>query len=106
MTEETRFFDNVICRQCAKAAKLRCPKCKVPYCSKECQKKDWKDKHSKDCALIAADAAQKKVDAAQIVPRDKKLKLESLLADDPKAMKEMKLGDEKGKQQNFGGGSR
>lgn len=39
------------CDVCGEAAKLRCGECKgVRYCSKECQKKDWKN-HKQRCAF-------------------------------------------------------
>ena len=35
-----------------------CAKCKgIMYCSRECQKQDWKH-HKKDCARLAAESAK------------------------------------------------
>ena len=38
------------CRECYKAANFRCSKCGVVwYCSKECQRKNWKTQHKRMC---------------------------------------------------------
>ena len=36
------------CAVCEKVAPNQCPGCEVKYCSRECQKKDWKQ-HKKTC---------------------------------------------------------
>lgn len=42
-----------VCKYCAQIPKLKllhCPRCGVGYCSKECQKLDWKSSHkARDC---------------------------------------------------------
>jgi MYND finger len=40
---------NVLCKCCQKVATKRCAKCNVKYCSKECQRQDWKQ-HKTACA--------------------------------------------------------
>ena len=42
-----------LCQSCCQPNEklLKCPKCGMGYCSKECQKRDWK-KHKKKCALF------------------------------------------------------
>jgi hypothetical protein len=47
----------VVCAQ--PAEKLKCVKCKTPYCSAECQTVDWKERgHKKECKrLVKANAA-------------------------------------------------
>ena len=34
---------------CSKAGDLQCARCKVKYCGKECQKKDWSAGHKRVC---------------------------------------------------------
>lgn len=44
-------MDENICSVCGKYSKLKCGTCKLPYCSKECQVKDWprhKEFHKKE----------------------------------------------------------
>ena len=48
------------CMVCAQPAeKLKCVKCKTPYCSVACQTVDWKERgHKKECQrLVKANAA-------------------------------------------------
>lgn len=44
-------MDN-ICEVCGGKAEKHCDRCRFPYCSRECQKKDWKV-HKKYCTHIA-----------------------------------------------------
>jgi len=59
----------VVCAQ--PAEKLKCVKCKTPYCSVACQTVDWKERgHKEECKrLVKANAAAAK--GAGGVPRDK-----------------------------------
>ena len=45
-----------ICILCAKKSHHRCLRCRIPYCSKDCQKKNWSD-HKNICTVIAAHQA-------------------------------------------------
>ncbi|KIJ99275.1 hypothetical protein K443DRAFT_680110 [Laccaria amethystina LaAM-08-1] len=38
-----------LCPVCNKPAELRCARCTLKYCSKECQVADWKSKHKNVC---------------------------------------------------------
>ena len=43
------------CAVCEELSNHHCPKCKTPYCSKACQRLDWKKRGHKDrCDSIAA----------------------------------------------------
>ncbi|KAJ7289192.1 hypothetical protein C8J57DRAFT_1114779 [Mycena rebaudengoi] len=37
------------CAVCDKDAKLKCSRCRLCYCSKDCQVKDWGNGHKKEC---------------------------------------------------------
>ena len=37
------------CQVCKEPSKSQCPSCRTPYCSKACQRIDWKRGHKKDC---------------------------------------------------------
>ncbi|KAJ7066225.1 hypothetical protein C8F01DRAFT_696605 [Mycena amicta] len=39
------------CNLCAKSATLKCVKCKMYYCSKECQVRDWNTGHKTECKV-------------------------------------------------------
>ncbi|KAJ7054727.1 hypothetical protein C8F01DRAFT_1030981 [Mycena amicta] len=42
------------CSACKTPATMRCAKCQIKYCSKECQTSDWKDGgHRKECGIVA-----------------------------------------------------
>ncbi|KAL8291259.1 hypothetical protein RQP46_002237 [Phenoliferia psychrophenolica] len=38
-----------VCFLCEKPGKSRCEKCRIRYCSKECQTADWKKNHKNEC---------------------------------------------------------
>ena len=40
---------NVPCHVCKEPSKSQCPSCRTPYCSKACQRIDWKRGHKNDC---------------------------------------------------------
>ncbi|KAF9005123.1 hypothetical protein BDQ17DRAFT_378232 [Cyathus striatus] len=42
---------NVNCPACSKPAHLRCAQCKLSYCGRECQVRDWKLKHKNQCIV-------------------------------------------------------
>ena len=37
------------CRVCKEPSKSQCPSCRTPYCSKSCQRIDWKRDHKNEC---------------------------------------------------------
>ncbi|KAJ7742883.1 hypothetical protein B0H16DRAFT_1019354 [Mycena metata] len=41
-----------ICNVCGNVASLRCSKCGIFYCSKQCQFNDWKGVHKKQCKVV------------------------------------------------------
>ncbi|XP_071091157.1 tudor domain-containing 6-like [Haliotis cracherodii] len=41
------------CLFCKKKGKLQCTRCKMPYCSAECQRKDWEGRHKNCCQEIS-----------------------------------------------------
>ena len=41
------------CASCGNHSELHCPRCKIPYCGKDCQKTDWKN-HKLECGPIRA----------------------------------------------------
>lgn len=41
----------MLCACCNTSAKKRCTECKTPYCSQECQRKDW-NKHKNVCVTL------------------------------------------------------
>jgi ankyrin repeat protein len=46
-----------VCRnaQCPEVGKSKCARCKsCAYCSRECQRKDWKERHKKQCAASSS----------------------------------------------------
>ena len=44
-----------LCIVCASPSKHHCPKCKTLYCSKDCQRADWKAGHKSACKQLTAD---------------------------------------------------
>ncbi|KIY53534.1 hypothetical protein FISHEDRAFT_55080 [Fistulina hepatica ATCC 64428] len=44
--------ENEECAACAKQTKTRCSKCKTPYCSRECQRRDWRERHKDECVAV------------------------------------------------------
>ena len=47
------------CYVCANDAKHHCPKCFRDYCSKACQRVDWKERgHKAECATLVAERAR------------------------------------------------
>ncbi|KAF7182837.1 hypothetical protein CNMCM7691_002581 [Aspergillus felis] len=50
MCAPTRDDDRPGCRQCGRASGLRCSACRIKYCSKACQAKDW-NKHVFVCCV-------------------------------------------------------
>lgn len=41
------------CASCGKAGALKCGGCSLRwYCGKKCQKKDWKERHKKECKKL------------------------------------------------------
>ena len=50
----------LICRNCSKIGEmLKCSHCGTPYCSRLCQKIDWKASHKNTCKLIRKRAIEK-----------------------------------------------
>jgi len=43
------------CQVCKEPSKSQCPSCRTPYCSKACQRVDWKRGHKKDCKEMTAE---------------------------------------------------
>ncbi|KAK7026156.1 hypothetical protein R3P38DRAFT_2946666 [Favolaschia claudopus] len=41
--------DDGVCNLCRDPATLKCARCKLSYCSKTCQAKDWKGVHKTEC---------------------------------------------------------
>ena len=37
------------CHVCKEPSKSQCPSCRTPYCSKSCQRADWKRGHKTNC---------------------------------------------------------
>ena len=37
------------CQVCKEPSKSQCPSCRTPYCSKACQRADWKRGHKNEC---------------------------------------------------------
>ena len=37
------------CQVCKEPSKSQCPSCRTPYCSKACQRVDWKRGHKHEC---------------------------------------------------------
>ena len=37
------------CHVCKEPSKSQCPSCRTPYCSKACQRIDWKRGHKAEC---------------------------------------------------------
>ena len=40
---------NAPCRVCKEPSKSQCPSCRTAYCSKACQRVDWKRGHKNEC---------------------------------------------------------
>ena len=40
---------NMPCHVCKEPSKSQCPSCRTPYCSKACQRVDWKRGHKNEC---------------------------------------------------------
>ena len=40
---------NMPCYVCKEPSKSQCPSCKTAYCSKACQRLDWKSGHKEQC---------------------------------------------------------
>jgi len=79
----------VRCVVCAQSAeKLKCVKCKTPYCSAECQTVDWKERgHKKECKrlfkAIAAAVAKGSAPRDEAHPPSPKLKAAPPVVDGP-----------------------
>ena len=43
---------NMPCHVCREPSKSQCPSCKTRYCSKACQRADWKNGHKKQCKML------------------------------------------------------
>ena len=57
-------FDNQPCATCQKPTTSRCSRCKkVYYCCRECQLKDWKTQHKKQCRSQSQPKAKAKAKA-------------------------------------------
>ncbi|KAF8204288.1 hypothetical protein K438DRAFT_1579862 [Mycena galopus ATCC 62051] len=41
-----------VCNVCGASATLKCSRCKLFYCSKTCQNKDWSDAHKAECKVV------------------------------------------------------
>ena len=39
------------CHVCKEPSKSQCPSCRTPYCSKACQRVDWKRGHKTECKV-------------------------------------------------------
>ena len=54
LTSHTRFCYNIDCANptSSSAKMLACPCQKVSYCSKECQRADWKRCHKRECVGV------------------------------------------------------
>ena len=59
MSDDLKKKSVPLCVVCAQpASKLKCAKCKLPYCSISCQTEDWKKRgHKKTCKRLVKEAA-------------------------------------------------
>ena len=46
---------NMPCQVCKEPSKSQCPSCRTPYCSKACQRVDWKRGHKAECKEMTAE---------------------------------------------------
>ncbi|KAJ7631391.1 hypothetical protein DFH06DRAFT_1439214 [Mycena polygramma] len=44
--------NNGRCNVCGASATLKCARCKLFYCNKSCQLKDWKGNHKTECKVV------------------------------------------------------
>lgn len=55
VNEIKSLYDSKKCSKCQKVAEQICTACRsVRYCTKECQKEDWRATHKKECKALAA----------------------------------------------------
>jgi len=60
MSDDLKKKSVPLCVVCAQpASKLKCAKCKIPYCSISCQTEDWKTRdHKKTCKRLVKEKAE------------------------------------------------
>ena len=60
MSDDLKKKSVPLCVVCAQpASKLKCAKCKIPYCSISCQTEDWKKRgHKKTCKRLVKEKAE------------------------------------------------